>query len=175
MVIVLLISYFPVAISAAFIDVLSSAPARWLAPRLGNGLAFLTAWLATSVYCFALGMGAFFALVALMGEDDFGPYEHLSYSLTALVSILAPAVWLLYQRDVVFVRMASWRLAPRARQIFGLLSLAALVLLTLNLLTDYDSLDDVDWLRQFPLFVSAIGIGLYVLSHDQGSDIAEKE
>ncbi len=174
MVIVLLISYFPVAISAAFIDVLSSALARWLSPRLGNGLAFLTAWFATSAFCFALGMGAFFGLVVLMGEDDFGPYEDLSVSLTALVSILAPPAWLSYQRDAVFVRQGSWRLPPSARRIAGFFSLAALVVLTLNLTLSYDSLDDVDWLRQFPLFASAIGIGLYVLSHKDGV-AAEKE
>lgn len=168
MVIELMISYFPVAIAVVFMDIIASTQARHLSRRLGNGPGFLIAWLVTAAICFALAMGAFRALVWLMEADDFGPFEELSRSLTILVVVMAPPVWLSFQRDVVFVRRGSWRLPVPVLQILGVASVAAIAALTLNLIFGSTPIDEVDWMTEVPLYFSAVLIGGYVLGHYLG-------
>lgn len=168
MVIELMISYFPVAIAALFIDIISATLARRLSQRLGNGLGFLIAWFATSAICFTLGKAAFRGLVWLMEADDFGPFETLSVSLTVFVAVTAPPVWLSFQRDVVFVRRGSWRLPAPVLQILGIASVAAIVALSLDLIFGSTAFDDVDWLTTVPMYFSAALIGAYALGHYLG-------
>jgi hypothetical protein len=168
MVIELMIAYFPVAIAVAFIDIIAKTQAKYLSRRLGNGLGFLLAWFVTSAICFTLGMGAFRGLAWLMEAKDFGPFEALGRSLTTFVSIVAPPVWLNFQRDVAFVRRGSWRLPAPVLQIMGIASAAAIVALTLNLALGSTAFDDIDWLTQVPMYFSAILIGAYVLGHYLG-------
>lgn len=168
MVIELMISYFPVAIAVAFIDIIASTQARHLSRRLGNGAGFLVAWVVTSAICFALATGAFRGLVWLMEAENFGPFEALSRSLTILVVVMAPPVWLSFQRDVVFVRRGSWRLRAPLLQILGAASGAAIVWLTLDLIFGSTPIDEVDWMTEVPLYFSAVLIAGYVLGHYLG-------
>lgn len=154
--------------AVAVLDITALLLAPRLARRLGNGLAFLITWFATSAISLGAAVVATVGLAAVMMIEGHDRLARSALLSAADIAIVAPPLWLLVRHNTLFVKGAGWRLTLGQRGVVGALAVTAIVLLAYDLSTRGELPIGANTLIPWLLLVSAAAVGLYVLGHRFG-------